>query len=212
MTINEMVNRYTRSLSDNGSIYKGKTAHPIIPFLICDITYQERLAFEKRFKPEHQMKNWNKIWHHHYNMFNKPFFSCFPESSQYEITDLMDDLEHFMANDMTILKSKIMLLMDDVSFEDKQNVTSLLTCHIMEQFAQVAWGNCYKSVTITSAGRQKKRNENEHLKVMSKASFNMAVLYFKPLSTGSIMLSELSFDNTFKMIANHLYAWLEQTK
>lgn len=211
MTINEIVSRYLQYLSDNkGLRYTAGSAEPILPFLIADIMYQEHNHYVVPANLQHRMKEMDKTWRIAYWQFNMPFFCAFKRHEWAEVTDVMDSLADAVANDVVIVRSKIMQVMDDVPFEDEKIVASLLVCHIFAQYAQRAWGDIYKTEVVNIAGRQKRPNVNRHLNILRDVSFKMAQEHFARLSDGVIRLSDLEVDGTFYIIAKHIYEWIEQ--
>ena len=205
-----MVNRYLKYLSSTGKRYGADSAEPILPFLLADVMYQEHNKYVVPAGLKHRMKEMDNTWRQAYRQFNMSFFCAFPRDEWEEITDLMDSLTDAVSNDIVVIRSKLFLIMEDVPFEDKQIVSALLVCHIFAQYAQIAWGNVYKTETLTTVGRVKKPNKNRHLEILKDISFKMAVEYFKKISNGVIRLSELEIDGTFRVIANHIYGWIKQ--
>lgn len=211
MTINEMVNRYIQYLSKNkGPRYNAGSAEPILPFLLADIAYQEHNMYVSTANLKQRMKEMDNTWRAAYRQFNMSFFCAFKREEWEDITDLMDSLQQAVANDIVIVRSKIMQVMKDVPFEDEKLVSSLLVCHIFAQYAQRAWGDVYKSEVISITGRHKRPNANKQLDIIKDVSFRMAREHFARLSDGVIMLSDLDADGTFYVIAKHIYDWIKK--
>ena len=211
MTINEMVNRYIQYLSKNkGPRYNAGSAEPILPFLLADIAYQEHNRYVSTANLKQRMKEMDKTWRMAYRQFNMAFFCAFKRDEWDEITDLMDSLAGAVNNDAVIMRSKLTLTMDDVPFEEKMLIASLLVCHIFTQYAQRAWGNIYKTEVISITGRSKRPNRNRYLDIMKDMSINMAQEHFRRLSDGVIRLSELDADGTFASTAKHIYDWIDK--
>ena len=210
MTINQIVNRYLEHLSGGKSSYSLNSAAPILPFLLSDVMYQEYTKKVSVVRFKQRMRVMDKTWRGAYHQFIMSLLNAFRRDEWDDIGELMDGLGDSVANDVVMLRSRIMLVMDDVSLEDKQIVASLLVCHIFAQYAQHAWGDIYKSETRHAGGRVTRPNKNRHLEVMKDVSFKMACEYFKPLSNGSIRLSELDADGYFRAIAKHIYDWIDE--
>ena len=206
-----MVDTYVRARSLDGKDYPGDKVEPIMPFIIGDLCYQTYLNATNGIDLSFRMSQMDGYWRGAYNRFNKQFFSCFPEESHWEITDLMDGLSDALANDIMILRSQIMSIIDDVDFADKKRVADFLLAHILGQYAQVCWGNIYKVQVVSRLGKGfNKPHINQDLKKMCDWSFKMAVEYFKPLAKGSIRLSQANVDGIFRQISKHIYEWIDE--
>lgn len=211
MTKKEMVDMYVRSRSIDGKDYPGDKVEPIMPFIIGDLCYQTYLNATNGLELKHDMKRMDVLWRKAYEHFNKPFFSTYPEESHWEVTDLMDSLTDALSNDITILRSRIMLIIDDVEFSDKMRITNFLLANILAQYAQKAWGCIYKVQVVTGVGGGfKKEHVNQDLQKMRDWSFKIAVTYFKSLSRGFVRLSEVNVDSIFDVISKHIYDWIEE--
>ena len=210
MTTNELVSTYVRHMAADGASYGSNRADPILPFLLGDICYQTYLQVTKRFPLVHQMKRFDSLWKAAYSRFNKPFFAAYPRDVQADVTDLMDSLTDALANDLVILRSMIMNIIDDLSFTEKQNEADLLMCYILAEFAQTAWGNIYKVERVTRIASHKEPHRNLDLEQIKMLSFKMAWGYFQPLAKGNIRLSEVKADGIFQQMANHIYKWIDE--
>lgn len=209
MTTNELVNYYVRAKAIDGREYSANRTDPILPFLIADICYQTYCKVRKQIPLVHEMKRLDTLWLKTYARFNKPFFATFPTELHDEVVDLMDSLTDALANDLVILRSRIMLVIDNMEFEKRENITSLLMCYILAQFAQVAWGNTYKVSHVSRLGDRHEPHINLELEHIKNTSFKMAWRYFSPIANGNIRLSEVKAEGIFQQMANHIYKWIE---
>lgn len=209
MTTRELVNFYVKAVSLGNVEYGDDRADPILPFLLADICYQTYLSVTKRIPLRHEMKRLDALCRAAFSRVFKPFFAAYPKDLQEEVTDLMDSLTETLSNDLVILRSMIMNIIDDLTFEEKQNEADLLMCYILAEFAQSSWGNIYKVSRITRVSVRKERHKNLDLEQIKTLSFKLAWGYFQPLAKGNIRLSEVKAEGIFQQITNHIYKWIE---
>ena len=194
MTTRELVNFYVKAVSLGNVEYGDDRADPILPFLLADICYQTYLSVTKRIPLRHEMKRLDALCRAAFSRVFKPFFAAYPKDLQEEVTNL---------------RSMIMNIIDDLTFEEKQNEADLLMCYILAEFAQSSWGNIYKVSRITRVSVRKERHKNLDLEQIKTLSFKLAWDYFQPPAKGNIRLSEVKAKGIFQQITNHIYKWIE---
>ena len=180
----------------------------VMPYLICDVMYNLFVHDVQSRDFNQNLRRQGKNWTAHYKLFNDGLFGLFPEERHSEITDLMDTLN--IDNDITMLRSKITLVLDNVPFEDKRTISALLACYCLSYYAQIVWGEAYKMPRKMKFGVLRIPTTNQHLTALKNISFNMAIALMKSIKGGEIRLSDLNADSEFQLIANHVRLWINQ--
>lgn len=143
MTKTEMIDKYLASIGVRR--IQGETLEPLMPFLIGDAIYQIYNEDIARLDLRHQLKKLRGEWVAAYDRLNGQFFRAFSTDESIEVTDLMDDFEAYIANDLMVLRCQVMqILGDEIGFDDKKVITSALLCHVLAQAAQSVWKDVYK--------------------------------------------------------------------
>lgn len=159
MTKRELIKRYLDSIDRVRC--SGDTTEPLLPFLLGDAIYTiytKDIAPLKLAKEEKRIRN---DWATNYTQFNKPFFQAIGDGDE-QVTDMMDDFENAIGNELMVLRSQLMLLLGDVPFEKRQTIVSALLCHVLAQAAQCAWGNVYRVGRIFGKGKLPVKNQVVH--------------------------------------------------
>lgn len=178
MTKRDLINTYLASIGRTR--VQGDSTEPLLPFLLGDAIYT---IFTKDIAPlklRQEEKRLRNDLAANYTLFNRPFFAAIGVDNQDQVTDLMDDFEEAIANNMTMLRSELMLLLQDVPFDRRGIIVSALLCHVLAQAAQFAWGNVYrwrKVVGKAADGRKMMVNHPEHnayLDAINRDAFQLA--------------------------------------
>ena len=165
VTKREIIKRYLDSIDRVRT--SGDTTEPLLPFFLGDALYS---IYAKDIAPLKLTKEQKKIrrdWADNYSKFNKPFFMAIGEGDEI-VTDMMDDFENVIGNELMVLRSQLMLLLGDVPFDERKPIVSALLCHVLAQAAQCAWGNVYRVGHIFGKGKLPVQNQ-----VVHKAEKNM---------------------------------------
>ena len=214
-TKREIINRYLNSI---GKVrVHGDTLEPLLPFLLGDAIYSIFNRDIARLNLSREQKRLRNAWADAYNKFNRPFFSAIGEGSE-DATDLMDGFEEFIANDIMVLRSQLMLLMQDVPFENRGVIVSALLCHVLAQAAQIAWGNVYRKGKVLGVDKltgQKmivhEPEKNPYLEAINRCSFRLAVLWHRGISTALIDPNKTKgIPPAINALCRKMYKWLEQ--
>ena len=205
MTRKELVDIFVRSKEVDGKPYTPDRIDPILPFMIGDLMLSEYVAATRGKVLTHNLKKLGSRWMDTYTHFNKGFFSHYPAEVWGDIIDLMDSLNQAMEPDLAELRSRIVLLMENVEPEDQCRIAHLLTAFVLAQYAQICWGQVYKIENRLGAHLT---HTNQDLVKLKSIAFKMAVEYFKMLPNGTIGLSNLNTDGIFDTIAEHLREWV----
>lgn len=215
MTKRELIKRYLDSI---GMVrVSGDTAEPLLPFLLGDAIYTIYNRDIARLNLAHEEKRLRKSWDDAYGKFNRPFFSAIGDGSE-DATDLMDGFEEFIANDLMVLRSELMLLMQDVPFEKRGIIVSALLCHVLAQAAQIAWGNVYRSGRIIGRDKQTGRkmvvhepDKNPYLETINRCSFRLAAMWHRSISTAFVDTKRTKgIQPAINALCRKMYKWLEQ--
>ena len=212
MTKRDLINRY---LSSTGRTrVQGETAEPLLPFLLGDAIYS---IYNRDIAPldlRHKEKHLRSDWAENYTRFNRPFFAAIGVDGYEQVTDLMDDFEDAISNNMMILRSELMLLIQDVPFERRGAIVSALLCHVLAQAAQLAWGNVYRRKnTITGQGGQMtvhRPEKNRHLDAINKDSFALANIWHNAINKALIDPNKTKgIPPAINALCRKIYRWLE---
>lgn len=178
MTKRELINTYLSSIGR--SWVQGDSAEPLLPFLLGDAIYT---IYNRDIAPldlRQEEKRLRSDWAQNYTRFNRPFFAAIGAENHDQVTDLMDDFEEAIANDVMILRSELMLLLGDVPFDQRKPIVSALLCHVLAQAAQFAWGNVYRVATLVKRDGAVKKvmvhrpEKNRYLDSINRDAFALA--------------------------------------
>ena len=151
------------------SIIKGHLCTDLfLPYLLMDCQYQ---IFDKNIKGINMkgyMKSIKNRWAEQNKLFFKSLFIGLNPEECEELTDLMDEFEDFIQNDVSILKSHIVsCIPSEVDFEKRVLIGDSMSCNILAQCAQIVWGSMFK----TPHGNQ---DTNAKIKGIENLSHRMA--------------------------------------
>lgn len=151
------------------SIIKGHLCTDLfLPYLLMDCQYQ---IFDKNIKGINMkgyMKSVKNRWAEQNKLFFKSLFIGLNPEECEELTDLMDEFEDFIQNDVSILKSHIVsCIPSEVDFEKRVLIGDSMSCNILAQCAQIVWGSMFK----TPNGNQ---DTNAKIKGIENLSHRMA--------------------------------------
>lgn len=209
MTKREIIDR---CLNGIGKVrVQGDTSEPIMPFLLGDIMFQSYLSAVRKIDLRHEMKQMDGKWRALYKRFNDPIFHDFADDEKVEVTDLMDSLEEHLSNDITRLRSQLMMLFDGVEFEDEQIVTNFLLAHIFAQYANCSWMRVNVRHRKTPAGIVQEEESCQPLLDMSNLAYKMAIYYLRhSVKDGRLRLNDADTTSIFRVIARKIYEWLKE--
>ena len=209
MTKKEVVDTALRGIGKTR--VQGNTTEPIMPYLLADIMYQ---LFDKNISPlslKHELKQMKKMWMQKYKHFNKPVFSAFKESEFTELTDLMDDVYDYLSNEIVMLRSKTMLVIEGIeSFETKQAVSNLIMCHIFAEYADCCYQRVYYKIKKESFGIIEEPISNPDLCYLRDLSYRMAMQIIKETPGGKFEFRDVDMKSMFSLIAKKIYQWLKE--
>ena len=83
----------------------GEGFEPVMPYIMMDSVYQ---IYKEEIQPlplKNQLKQYRNKWEKNYKYFNHEFFSVFTQDEAVDITDMMDEFEEFIANDLMVVRS-----------------------------------------------------------------------------------------------------------
>ena len=215
MTKRELINTY---LSSTGRTWvQGNSTEPLLPFLLGDAIYciynQDIAPLELR-QIEKRLRN---DWAQHYTLFNRPFFAAIGVTGSDQVTDLMDDFEDAIANNVTILRSELMLLLGDIPFDRRRPIVSALLCHVLAQAAQLSWGNVYRIATLVRRDGQKKQvlahrpDRNRHLDAINRDAFALANLWHSSIQEALVDPNKTKgIPTAINALCRKIYRWLEE--
>lgn len=148
----------------------GEGFEPVMPFIMMDVVYQ---TFKEEIMPleaKNRLKMIRQRWDKNYRHFNHEFFRAFNKDEAVAVTDMMDEFEEYIANDLMIVKSTVMGCFDDLDFERKKVIGATMLCNIITQSANLLWHMVYRD----SHGRAIK---NPHLSAIEKSTHDFANEY-----------------------------------
>lgn len=214
MTKRELINTYLSSIGRTR--VQGDSTEPLLPFLLGDaiyMIYNEDIAPLELRQREKQIR---KDWAAHYALFNRPFFAAIGVKDSEQVTDLMDDFEGAIANHLMVLRSQLMLLLQDVPFDRRKPIVSALLCHVLAQAAQCAWGNVYRVATLVRRqGNEKKvlvhrPEKNKHLEAINRDAFALANLWHTAIHKALVDPNKTKgIPPAINALCRKIYRWLE---
>ena len=215
MTKRELINTYLSSIGRTR--VQGDNTEPLLPFLLGDAIYtiynQDIAPLELR----HEEKRLRRDWLEHYALFNRPFFAAIGVNNYDQVTDLMDDFEDAIANNVMVLRSELMLLLGDVPFDQRKPIVSAILCHVLAQAAQLAWGNVYRVVTLVRMeGNEKKvlahrPEKNKHLDAINRDAFALANRWHTAIHQALVDPNKTKgIPPAINALCRKIYRWLDE--
>ena len=214
MTKKDLINTYLSNIGRTR--ISGDSVEPLLPFLIGDAIYtiynQDIAPLDLRQEEKRLRKNWE--WN--YTLFNRPFFAAIGVDNHDQVTDLMDDFEEAISNNMMMLRSELMLLLQEVPFDRRGIIVSALLCHVLAQAAQCAWGNVYrwrKVVGHAADGRKMMVHHPEHnayLDAINRDAFQLANRWHSEIRADLLDPNKTKgIPAAITALCRKIYRWLE---
>ena len=209
MTKREIINTWLASI--NRTRVSGDTAEPLMPFLLGDAIYT---IYNKDVAPldlHREEKKLRSDWAAAYDRFNKPFFKAFDQDTSIQVTALMDDFENYIQNDLMVLRSQLMLLLQDIEFELRGTIVSLLLCHVLAQCAQHAWGNVYRVGKKMGPMLIHKGEKNRDLETINRAAFLLANRMHNAINQAFVDPNKTEgIPPAVNALCRRIYRWLQE--
>lgn len=214
MTKRELINTYLSSIGR--SWVQGDSAEPLLPFLLGDAIYT---IYNRDIAPldlRQEEKRLRSDWAQNYTRFNRPFFAAIGAENHDQVTDLMDDFEEAIANDLMILRSELMLLLGDIPFDQRKPIVSALLCHVLAQAAQCAWGNVYRVATLVKRDGAVKKvmvhrpEKNRYLDSINRDAFALANRWHSAINQALVDPNKTKgIPPAINALCRKIYRWLE---
>lgn len=214
MTKRELINTYLKSIGRTR--VQGDSTEPLLPFLLGDAIYT---IYNRDIAPldlRQEEKRLRSDWAQNYTRFNRPFFAAIGVNNYDQVTDLMDDFEQTIANDMMVLRSELMLLLGDVPFDQRKPIVSALLCHVLAQAAQCAWGNVYRVATLVRREGPEKKvlvhrpEKNKHLDAINRDAFALANRWHSAINKALVDPNKTKgIPPAINALCRKIYRWLE---
>lgn len=216
MTKRELIDAYLTSIGRRWMSGKD-SAEPLLPFLLGDAIYTiytQDIAPLELHREEKRLRN---DWAVNYTRFNRPFFAAIGGDGGERVTDLMDDFEGAIANNITILRSELMLLLGDVPFERRRPIVSALLCHVLAQAAQCAWGNVYRVGHVLRKNGTGPRHlvhhaeKNMHLDAINRDAYALANRWHSTINRALIDPNKTKgIPPAINALCRKIYWWLKE--
>lgn len=214
MTKRELINTYLKSIGRTR--VQGDSTEPLLPFLLGDAIYT---IYNRDIAPldlRQEEKRLRSDWAQNYTRFNRPFFAAIGVNNYDQVTDLMDDFEQTIANDMMVLRSELMLLLGDVPFDQRKPIVSAILCHVLAQAAQCAWGNVYRVATLVRREGPEKKvlvhrpEKNKHLDAINRDAFALANRWHSAINKALVDPNKTKgIPPAINALCRKIYRWLE---
>ena len=153
MTLREMTEKYMAA--NNLRIVKGGTDDIAIlmPYFLMDAGYQYYCKVVKPLKLAQEAKRARSRWAAAYLAFNRRLTNSFLDPAERcEVTDLMDEFEEAIANDLLITQvAGMTCFQDEFNFEQQKILSAIMMTNILAVCAQTMWRTLYygrESVSI----------------------------------------------------------------
>ena len=211
MTKKDLINTYLTSIGRTR--VQGESTEPLLPFLLGDAIYtiyrQDIAPLDLHQEQKRIRKNMEK----NYTLFNRPFFSAIGADNHDQVTDLMDDFEEAIANNMMMLRSELMLLLGDIPFDQRKPIVSALLCHVLAQAAQCAWGNVYRVATLVSKEKKvllHRPERNRYLDAINRDAFTLANMWHNSINQALVDPNRTKgIPPAINALCRKIYRWLE---
>lgn len=215
MTKRELINTYLKSIGR--TLVRGESTEPLLPFLLGDAIYtiyNRDIAPLDLHREEKRLRN---HWAENYTRFNRPFFASIGVDNHDQVTDLMDDFEEAISNNVMMLRSELMLLLGDVPFDQRNPIVSALLCHVLAQAAQCAWGNVYRVATFAKKDDDGNieplvhyPEKNRYLDAINRDSYALANMWHNAISLALEDPNKTKgIPPAINALCRKIYRWLE---
>lgn len=203
MTNREIVDIY---LSSRGMAlaHGGQTLEPILPLIMLDAMYQIYCSDIRGVTFHHEQKKWKNLWAENYERLNREFFRAFSIDQQCEITDIMDDFEKCINNDIMVAKVQIMNILQDIETEAANICASLMLCNILAQSAGIVWEHVY----VQPNGKPER---NPYINSIERCTSKLMNAYHKNFSDRSVNPNQSRpLTNAVNILCRKMIKWLYQ--
>lgn len=158
---------------------------PLMPFFIMDACYQIYCKDIKDLPVKQLMKKHKKKWAENYHKFTTDFFRAFNQDQVDYIIDMMDEFNDFIHNTIVMLKAEVVnYLKQNIPFEEKKVLGSLLACNVLAQAAQIMYGEMFRKGQIRyhckalhSVVTVMPREKNNYIDSVKKANYDFACCF-----------------------------------
>ena len=215
MTKRDLINTYLKSIGRTR--VQGDSTEPLLPFLLGDAIYT---IYNQDIAPldlRREEKRLRRDWSENYTRFNRPFFAAIGGDNYDQVTDLMDDFEAAIANNMMVLRSELMLLLGDVPFDQRKPIVSALLCHVLAQAAQCAWGNVYRVATLVKREGERKQvlvhrpEKNRYLEAINRDAFALANMWHSSINKALVDPNKTKgIPPAINALCRKIYRWLDE--
>ena len=215
MTKRDLINTYLKSIGRTR--VQGDSTEPLLPFLMGDAIYT---IYNQDIAPldlRREEKRLRRDWSENYTRFNRPFFAAIGGDNYDQVTDLMDDFEAAIANNMMVLRSELMLLLGDVPFDQRKPIVSALLCHVLAQAAQCAWGNVYRVATLVKREGERKQvlvhrpEKNRYLEAINRDAFALANMWHSSINKALVDPNKTKgIPPAINALCRKIYRWLDE--
>ena len=215
MTKRDLINTYLKSIGRTR--VQGDSTEPLLPFLLGDAIYT---IYNQDIAPldlRREEKRLRRDWSENYTRFNRPFFAAIGGDNYDQVTDLMDDFEAAIANNMMVLRSELMLLLGDVPFDQRKPIVSALLCHVLAQAAQCAWGNVYRVATLVKREGECKQvlvhrpEKNRYLEAINRDAFALANMWHSSINKALVDPNKTKgIPPAINALCRKIYRWLDE--
>lgn len=214
MTKKELINAYLSSVGKRW--VQGNSSEPLLPFLLGDAIYMIYNQDIAPLKLRQEEKRLRTDWATNYTRFNRPFFAAIGVDNQEQVTDLMDDFEGYIGNEIMMLRSELMLLLQEVPFERRGPIVSALLCHVLAQAAQLAYGNVYRVGRVVgkdAAGAKvvHRPEKNRYLDAINRDAFQLANRWHNRINQALIDPNKTKgIPPAINALCRKIYRWLQE--
>jgi len=215
MTKRDLINTYLASIGRTR--VQGDSTEPLLPFLLGDAIYtiyNQDIAPLDLHREEKRLRN---DWATNYTRFNRPFFAAIGGDGADDVTDLMDDFEAAIENNMMVLRSELMLLLGDVPFDQRKPIVSALLCHVLAQAAQCAWGNVYRVATLVKREGERKQvlvhrpEKNRYLEAINRDAYALANMWHSSINKALVDPNKTKgIPPAINALCRKIYRWLDE--
>jgi hypothetical protein len=215
MTKKELINKYLNSIGRKRM--QGDSVEPLLPFLLGDAIYT---IYNRDIAPldlHREEKRLRRDWAENYTRFNRPFFAAIGMEGSDRVTDLMDEFETYIANNVMVLRSELMLLLGDIPFDARKPIVSALLCHVLAQAAQCAWGNVYRVGKVLgrdAGGRAMtvhRPEKNMQLDAINRDAFALANRWHTAINQALVDPNKTKgIPPAINALCRKIYRWLEE--
>ena len=135
----ELVEPYFNSLGLRFVAGEGESYAPVMVFMLHDLIYQIVMTDVKKLELNGKAKKMRNEWVRLVHLEFKKFWDKLDDYRRDTLNDMMDEFSEYIANELLIVKCKIMDAVTFMSWEDQHHLADVQLINILSQLSELHW-------------------------------------------------------------------------